>query len=370
MKSLGKSYKPILLLIITLFIIVGLGIYKNSTETFQDTMFESRGSLTREPFFNTRNQQSGNTGNQQSGNTANQQSGNTANQQSGNTENQQSGNTCLVSGLQGDLNHITSNLSGASFDFRRYTDSSNPSSNIIMIYQKPIRSGEHTHVLAVNDSGNLVTQPEDDTNPQQRWNMVKIDYQFNLFEIVSTSSGTAKSLNHDGNFLSLKPQNSNFEGVKWRVVLGSPSQGLLACSPSLRHESVQPINDNVEDIQASRMAELLALVKKNHEHYMREVGEQRTNSSVFGTGGPLRLKINVLDDDNSLNIGTSNEGTESFQDTNSSSGTQDIVRLLNRYESRNSPSIDYSVSPNIPKCNTTNLEDYIDRRVGQCNCIV
>lgn len=354
MKSSGKSYKPILLLIITLFVIVGLGIYKNSTETFQDTMFESRGSLTREPFFNTANQQSGNTGNQPSGNTANQQSG----------------NTCLVSGLQSDLNHITSNLSGASFDFKRYTDTTNPSSNIIMVYQKPIRSGEHTHVLAVNDSGNLVTQPEDDTNPQQRWNMVNIAGSNSLFEIVSTSSGASKSLNHDGNFLSLKPQSSSFEGVKWRVVLGSPSQGLLACSPSLRHESVQPINNNVEDIQSSRMAELLALVKKNHEHYMKEVGEQQTTSSVFGTGEPLRLKVNVLDDDNSLNIGASTEGTESFQDTNSSSGTQDIVRLLNRYESRNSPSIDYSVSPNIPKCNTANLEDYIDRRVGQCNCIV
>lgn len=343
MKSSGKGYKPILLLLITLFVIIGLGIYKNSTETFQDTMFESRGQ--REPFFNTGNS-------------------------SGNTGNSSSNDTCVVSGLQDSLNHITSNLSGASFDFRNYNDSNNSSARIIMIYQKPIRSGEHTHVLAVNDSGNLVTQPEDEKNPQQRWTLKNITGSNNLVEVVSTSSGAAKSLNHDGNFLSVKPENSTFEGVKWRVVLGSPSQGLLACSPSLRHESVQPSNDNVEDLHSSRMAELLALVKKNHEHYMREVGEQQTSSSVFGNGEPLRLKVNVLDDDNSLNIGGTSDNTETFQDTNSSSGKNTIIKALERYESRNSSSDDYSVSPNIPKCNSVNLGDYIERRVGQCNCIV
>ena len=96
-----------------------------------------------------------------------------------------------------------------------------------MIYQKPIRSGEHTHVFAVNDSGNLVTQPEDEKNPQQRWTLKDISGEDGLVEVVSTSSGSAKVLNHDGNFLSVKPENSSFEGVKWRVVLGSPSQGLL-----------------------------------------------------------------------------------------------------------------------------------------------
>ena len=353
MKSSDKSYKPILLLLITLFIIVGIGIYKNSTETFKDSMFESRGSMSREPFFNTGNA-----------------STNTGSNASTNAGSNTSTSTCILSGLQDNLNHITSNLSGASFDYRNYNDSSNPAANIIMIYQKPIRSGEHTHVLAVNDSGNLVTQPEDEKNPQQRWTLKNISGSNGLVEVVSISSGTAKSLNHDGNFLSVKPENSNYEGVKWRPVIGSPSQGLLACSPSLRHESVQPSTDNVEDQHSSRMAELLALVKKNHEHYMKEVGEQQTTSSVFGTGEPLRLKVNVLDNDDSLNIGGSSPNTETFQDTNSSSGTQDIMRLLNRYESSMSSNVDYSVSPNIPKCNSVNLDDYIERRVGQCNCIV
>lgn len=351
MKSSEKSYKPIILLLITLFVIIGLGIYKNSkeTESFRDSMFESRSSLRREQFFNT-------------------DTSTTETSTESSTE-PSNNNTCLISGLQSDLNHITSNLSGASFDFKKYTDSSNPTDNIIMIYQKPIRSGEHTHVLAVNDSGNLVTQPEDEKNPQQRWTLVPIQGSNQLFEIVSSSSGKSKSLNHDGNFLSVKPENSSYEGVKWQVVFGTPSQGLLACSPSLRHESVQPSTDNVEDQHAAKMSELLALVKKNHEHYMKEVGEQQTTSSVFGTGEPLRLKVNVLDND-SLNIGSSTNNTESFQDSGASSGTKNIVGLLNRYESRNSTPTDFSVSPNIPKCNSINLGDYVERRVGQCNCIV
>ena len=145
---------------------------------------------------------------------------------------------------------------------------------------------------------------------------------------------------------------------------------IKTCSPSLRHESVQPKDANVEDQHASHMAELLALVKKNHEHYMKEVGEQQTTSSVFGTGEPLKLKINVLDNDDSLDIATSTGNAETFQDAGASSGTNNILRLLNRYESRNSTNDDYLVSPNIPKCNKINLGDYVERRIGQCNCIV
>ena len=84
-----------------------------------------------------------------------------------------------------------------------------------MIYQNPIREGEHTHVLAVNDSGNLVTQPEDENNPQQRW-ALKNNGITNLYEVVSEYSGAGKALNHDGNFLTLKPENSLYGGTKWK----------------------------------------------------------------------------------------------------------------------------------------------------------
>ena len=129
-----------------------------------------------------------------------------------------------------------------------------------MVYQKPIRSGEHTHVLAVNDSGNLVTQPEDENNPQQRWVLRPVSGSSGVFEVVSSSSGVSKSLNHDGNFLTVKPEGTSYEGTKWRVVMGEPSPGLLACSPSLRHESVQPQTANVQDQHASQIAELISLV--------------------------------------------------------------------------------------------------------------
>ena len=105
---------------------------------------------------------------------------------------------------------------------------------------------------------------------------------------------------------------------------------------------------------------------------MDQVGEQQTTSSVFGTGDPLRLKVNILSDDDNLNLGatSTDTGTESFQNTNSSSGTQNIVSLLNRYEARNNEFSSYYANPNIPKCSTVNLGDYVDNRVGQCNCIV
>ena len=132
-------------------------------------MFESRSSRPTESFYNTGE----------------------------NTGESTASSTCVQHGLQSTLNHITSNFSGASFDFRSYTDPSNSSNNIIMVYQKPIRSGEHTHVLAVNDSGNLVTQPEDENNPQQRWVLRPVSGSSGVFEVVS-SSWSFQILNHDG----------------------------------------------------------------------------------------------------------------------------------------------------------------------------
>ena len=71
-------------------------------------MFESRSSRPTESFYNTGE----------------------------NTGESTASSTCVQHGLQSTLNHITSNFSGASFDFRSYTDPSNSSNNIIMVYYK------------------------------------------------------------------------------------------------------------------------------------------------------------------------------------------------------------------------------------------
>jgi len=343
-----KNNKPIIALLVTIILVVGLVLFFNTKENFyEETLLESR--LPRVEKFESVMPPPPPPPPQ-------------------NNNNNVVSNTCIIQGLQSDLHHITSVLSGATFDFKKYSDPTNPNSNIIMIYQKPIRSGEHTHVLAVNDTGNLVTQPEDELNPQQRWVLVPIDIDMQTYEVVSSSSGNSKSLNHDGHFLTIKPTKSGYQGTKWKVTLGQASKGILACSPSLPHESIQPEKNNVENQYARQLAELTALVKKNHQHYVDQIGEQQTSSSVFGNGQPLRLKVNVLDNDESLKIteGSSSD-VETFQDTSSNS-TNNIVKLLNKYEQRTS---NYNIpSPNIPKCKSVNLSDYTNARVGQCNCIV
>jgi len=346
--SFIKNKKPIIVLLVTLILVVGVGLFFNTTENFYDeSLLESRSPKMES--FQSNEPQSISQGS------------------SNGVENNESivSNTCIIQGLQADLHHITSYFSGATFDFKKYKDPTNPTSDIVMIYQKPIRSGEHTHVLAINDTGNLVTQPEDEANPQQRWVLTKVPNYGDVYEVVSNVSGTAKALNHDGHFLTIKLPNSTFPGTKWKVTLGEPSKGLLACSPSLSHESVQPDKANVEDQYAKQLAELTALVKKNHQHYVEQTSEQ-TSSSVFGNGQPLRLKVNVLDDETSLNLGNESS-VETFQDS-TSNNTNNIVKLLNKYENRTSN--DNIVNPNIPKCKSVDLGEYTNARVGQCNCIV
>jgi hypothetical protein len=363
-KSFIKNKKPIIVLLVTLILVVGVGLFFNTTENFYaKSLLESR-SPKIESFQSDGSTKLQNVPQLPVKNIPQLPSPETSNK----AENNESvvSNTCIIQGLQADLHHITSNFSGATFDFRKYKDPTNPTSDIVMIYQKPIRSGEHTHVLAINDTGNIVTQPEDEANPQQRWVLTKVPNSADIYEVVSNVSGTSKALNHDGHFLTVKPPNSTFPGTKWKVTLGEASKGLLACSPSLSHESVQPDTANVEDQYAKQLAELTALVKKNHQHYVEQTSEQ-TSSSVFGNGQPLRLKVNVLDDDEtSLNLGN-DSSVETFQDS-SLNNTNNIVKLLNKYEKRTSNN--NIPNPNIPKCKSVDLGEYTNARVGQCNCIV
>ena len=363
-KSATKNYNSILILLLTLILIVCLGLTFSKKESFygNKSLLDSRDAKIYERF--------------QPGvmtypvpELVNNPAMRSRTQSSTVENNPLSANSCIIQGLQATLHHITSNFSGASFDFRKYKDPTNPQSDIIMVYQKPVRSGEHTHVLAVNDTGNLVTQPEDEQNPQQRWVLKKVNNTTDLYEVVSNVIGSSKALNHDGHFLTIKPANSAFPGTKWRVTIGEASKGLLACSPSLSHESVQSDKGNVEDQYARQLAELTALVKKNHQHYLEQTEEQKSNS-VFGKGQPLRLKVNVLDnDESSLELGDTS-GVESFTDS-SSNGTNNIVKLLNNYERKiNNNGINNIVNPNIPKCKSVDLGDYTNARVGQCNCIV
>lgn len=279
------------------------------------------------------------------------------------------GQRCVIRGLQGDLNHIVSNYSGASYDFKYFGTGEDTEKDVIMVYQKPIRSGEHTHVFAVNDNGNLVTQPEDENNAQQQWFLKSTSGGDSLFEVVSNYNSVEMALNQDSSYLSLKPYQSGFQGSKWKVINGQPSTGLLSCNPALPHQSVASPATQVESQYAKQLSEIMTMVKRNSDLYQKQVGDERTASSVFGKSEPLRLKVNLLSSSDAVE-GDNFNNVEKFGDT--SKGTNNVVGLLEAYESNQngSPLEDFTPNPNTPKCKSVNYDDYTENRVGQCNCIV
>ena len=277
------------------------------------------------------------------------------------------GQRCVIRGLQGDLNHIVSNYSGASYDFKYFGTGEDTEKDVIMVYQKPIRSGEHTHVFAVNDNGNLVTQPEDENNAQQQWFLKSTSDSDSLFEVVSNYNSVEMALNQDSSYLSLKPYQSGFQGSKWKVINGQPSTGLLSCNPALPHQSVASPVTQVESQYAKQLSEIMTMVKRNSDLYQKQVGDERTASSVFGKSEPLRLKVNLLSSSDDVE-GDNFNNVEKFQD--SSKGN--VLGLLDSYErnQNGSPLGDFTPNPNAPKCKSVNYDDYTENRVGQCNCIV
>ena len=153
------------------------------------------------------------------------------------------------------------------------------------------------------------------------------------------------------------------------VVTGKPSTGLLACSPKLPHQSVKPSQSNIDDKYATQLAELISLVKMNNKQYEEQTGNKPVTSSVFGTGEPLRLKVNVLSNNENTDLSLDNANIEDFTDTNSS-GNNRLTQLLNNYEANRQVNNDtiYLNSNDIPKCKKINYSNYVSNRVGQCNC--
>ena len=123
----------------------------------------------------------------------------------------------------------------------------------------------------------------------------------------------------------------------------------------------------METQYANQLAEIMTMVKRNTDLYQKQVGDQKTASSVFGRGEPLRLKVNLLSSNDGVE-GDNFNNVEKFTDNSANN----VVGLLDAYENsqNGAPVGNLSSNPNNPKCKEINYDEYTSNRVGQCNCIV
>ena len=264
------------------------------------------------------------------------------------------------------LKHIISKDSGSAYNIEYITPQT------FMIYQKPFRTGDSTLVLSMSN-GNLYNSPKDDASNRQRWIMTPSP-NGNKYVIPYLESGQIGSsqsyrvLQYDNGYLSLRPKSNN-SGQMWIYNDTGPiDYGVKSCT--LINDNVQ--NNNIENHienktvhnqYINQLGEMLNLIQTNLAHYNNALSGKsdgsRTISSVFGNGQPIKLTVDV----------SGVEKAEAFNEVKKDS----VLDLLNKYENHGQIKSDtrsdlqkdlYSK----PKCKSVNLKDYVDRRVGQCNC--
>ncbi len=188
------------------------------------------------------------------------------------------------------------------------------------------------------------------------------------------SSQSYRVLQYDNGYLSLRPR-ANHSRQMWVYNDSGPiGHGVKSCT--LINDNIQDNNvkdrvenENVHNQYRNQLNAMLGLIQTNLLHYNNKASGtsdgSRTVSSVFGNGQPIKLTVDVTDV----------KKAESFNDKVAKSN---VLDLLNTYESKGSGSTTHAQSGydlqnqmnSKPTCKTVDLNDYVHRRVGQCNCQV
>ena len=278
--------------------------------------------------------------------------------------------TCMI-GFEKDMKHVVSFVSGATYNIE-----SDGTNNFFTIYQKPFKTGEHTHALSVTNN-ELFTAPKNLNSNKQKWYMqTNENNTYYLIPKAEQNKTTTKQvLQYDNGFLTLRPM-STYEGQKWKVEEGIASAGVKSCAMTNKEMLAGMGLDGLGKVEnpelhaeyKQQLGNILNIIHSNLIHYQNKIGANKTTaSSVFGTGEPLKLTVNV--------DGLASSATEEFKDAKNNS----VLDLLDKYEANElSGGLQYAPLnqqselqkklSTMPKCKKVNFNDYVNNRIGECNC--
>lgn len=227
----------------------------------------------------------------------------------------------LGSANQNSLKHIISKESGATYNIEHI----NPQT--FLIYHKPYRQGEHSHVLSTRE-GKLYTAPKDSLSDKQKWTMKNTTDGYRVIVPFSESNNTTHNvLQYDNGFLSVRSR-GDYNGQKWILNNTGPStNGVKTCAldkTNIQHNDTLDYIENktLHNNYQQQIGSILNLINSNLQHFDNEtqnkIDKDRTVSSVFGKNAPISLKVNVYGGDN----------IEKFNSIKKDS----VLDLLNKYE--------------------------------------
>jgi len=238
--------------------------------------------------------------------------------------------------------------------------------------------------------GALTLSLRNDKDPSQWWTFPKLKDTQGDYYIVQPSDDKTIALQYSGGNLYLRPYSSpGYESQKWlqspnKVTRGIPvlnfNQASLF-SPEFNQSAYSSTlnNNNITDENNKQVTDVLNLVRSGIQQYLSQVStdpqgnaSQISASSLGNKDQPLNINVNLGES----SIGSTKSGVSSFSNIDGTTSTDDIISLLDKYDSSKTTGSTtlytgndlQSQLNNIQGCKMLNINDYTSNRVGTCNC--
>jgi hypothetical protein len=246
---------------------------------------------------------------------------------------------------------------------------------------------------SLSSDGLFTIKIKNNDDSSQWWTITStLDSENNPFyEIVQPFNNNNMALQYANGNLSITPYTfPGFESQKWVKSNNTVTRGIpvLNMSPSSMfttefdpYSTSNSISTNLTDANNIQVNNVINAVKTGIQQYLNKVNpsSQITSSSLGNKNMPLSVNLNLNSsaaaaaaaaaDDNST------QGISFFDNVTGSTSSNDILSMLNKYDSNtNSQSIyttdslENQLNRTNNGCKLFNINDYMSNRVSTCNC--
>jgi hypothetical protein len=286
---------------------------------------------------------------------------------------------------------IISRYFGVGFNIDLITNTNNSVSNYIIEHIPINSSGTLGGVYSISSDGLLTIKLRNDQDPTQWWNINPVvdTTTTNLYYSVQPTSNPTFALQYENGNLAIRPYYApGFEGQKWlqssnKITRGIPvlnySPGSLFTAEFDPYSTTNSITqNNLTSQNNQQVTDVVTAVKTGIQQYLAQMNNSQPTghisaSSLGNKEMPLNVNLNLSGSPNII-AGTGKSG---FANITGSTTNEDVLSLLDKYDSSKSSSnnMRYSsndlisqISTNNQGCKSFNINDYTSNRVSSCNC--
>jgi hypothetical protein len=270
----------------------------------------------------------------------------------------------------------------------------NNQDNIYLIEHIPtVYNGTTGSMYGLSSDNQLTIILRNEQDTRQWWEVSKQSDNkgeyFNILPFNLKTQNPKYALQYENGNLAMRPFNSNFESQKWLLSTIKITRGIpvLNHSPASMftpefdpYSTTNNMSASLSQQQNSQQVnEVINAIKNNIQQYLLTIGATNnkipgvSQSSIGNKETPLNINLNLSQ------LSNNNDATVSAFSNVDNTTPQDVLKLLERYETTTNSNIPntnmlynqndlQNAIGNYKGCSNINISDYTNSRVSTCNC--